>query len=136
MTMGNATTSQPTGQAQDKLLALKPQCHASKILLGNLPLDPKSNDAVKPIAGNIGVTREREREGGLLPCELLDDRQGKLFLTDKRFIEISSSNGDDTPMPTNTSNNAEDNHDRTSLLLTPFIIETGNIATGATSDLL
>ena len=94
------------------------------------------NDAVKPIADIIGVTRKRGREGGLVPCKLLDDRQGKLLLTDNSNMEISSSDRDNTPMPTNMSNNAMNHNDRTTLLLTPVIIATGNIAAGAISDLL
>jgi hypothetical protein len=39
-------------------------------------------------------------------------------------------------MPTNMSNNARNQNDRTTLLLPPVIIATGNIATGATSNLL
>jgi hypothetical protein len=53
MTVENATTAQPTRQAQDILLALKLQWQTSKILLGHIPSGPRSNNAVKPIAGNI-----------------------------------------------------------------------------------
>jgi hypothetical protein len=116
MTMENATTAQPTGQVQDILLALKQQWQASKILLGNIPLDPRSNDTNKLIAGSIGVARKMGREGGLLPCKLLDDGQGKLFLTDNSDVENISSDGDDTPMPTNMNNDARNHHDRTTLL--------------------
>jgi hypothetical protein len=51
-------------------------------------------------------------------------------------MEISSSNGDDTPMPTNMSNGAKNYNDRSTLLLPPVIIAMGNIVTGATSNLL
>jgi hypothetical protein len=51
-------------------------------------------------------------------------------------MEISSSNSDDTPVPTNKSNDARNYNDRTTLLLPPVIIATGKIATGAMSNLL
>jgi hypothetical protein len=125
MTVENATTAQPTGQARDILLALKPQWQASKILLGNIPSGPRSNGTVKPIAGIIGVTRKRRREWGRVPCKLLDEGQGKLLLTDNTDMEIIGFNGDNTPMPTNTSNDTRNYHDRTTLLLPPVIIATG-----------
>ncbi len=134
--MGHTTISQPTEQAQDILLALTLQWQASKILLGNIPLGPKSNNTIKPVAGNIGVTRKRVRVGVLLPCKLPDDGQGKLSPTHNSNMEISSSYGNNTPIPTSTINNVEDIHDRTTLILPPVIIATGNIATGATSNLL
>jgi hypothetical protein len=82
------------------------------------------------------VTRKRGREGRLLPHELLDDAKGKFVPTDNSNVEISNSDGNNTPMPTNTSKNAENNNDRMTLLLPPVIIATGNIAKGATSNLL
>jgi hypothetical protein len=100
MTVENSTTAQTTGQVQGRLLALKLQWQASMILLGNIPIGPISNNTVKPIAGIIGETRKRGREGGLVPCKLLDDGQGKLSLTDNSNMEIISSKGEMTsPCP-------------------------------------
>ncbi len=120
------------------LLSKKPTQAQNKILRGHNP-QPTSEKADVPPGRRI-VDRTEEQgvtttNGKLLPCELLDDGQGKLGSDSD--MEISSSSEGSIHSPVDNIR-ASLGHERghQPLLLPPVIAAMEALATGATTDAL